>query len=261
MKKLMLVLLSITVVFSASALAVDVPNGDFETLYKPGTMIPGVLNPDAWTYGCGLGVGIESGDATFADTSVGTVIDMPGWVGYDVQGWLDNGGTYGRQDMDPLPGELGNLQGSLGRQGSYEGMMSYLSNGGGWGNPAGGLITSEASLGAADGSPLILEMMATEPGAAPIVLDLLANGVVLTPTGSVVNASDVATWNLHAKWYDDATMAAVAGQDLTIVIGIDRGSTGGQTKFDNVTLVDGIVPEPATMALLALGGLLIRRRR
>ena len=253
-----LIVLSVIVAFTSMAMAIDVPNGDFETLYKPGTMIPGILSVDAWTYGVGPDIQTESGNYDFADTSTGTVADIPGWVGYDVQTWLDLGGTYGRQDMDPLPGaDVGNLQGSIGRQGSFEGVMSYLSNGGGWGNPAGGLITSEASLGAATGEPLTLAMVATG-GANPAVLDLLANGVALVPTAAVDPVLD-ATWQAVTRTYDAATMAAVVGQDLTIVLGVGRNATGGQTKFDAVTL--DVVPEPATMALLALGGLVLRRRR
>jgi hypothetical protein len=43
-------------------------------------------------------------------------------------------------------------------------------------------------------------------------------------------------WQEVSRTYDAASLAGVLGQDLTIVLGVERGSTGGQTHFDDVLL-------------------------
>jgi hypothetical protein len=245
-----MLMLLVVLAVAVSAQAIDVPNGDFETLYKPGTMITGIVSAGGWSMGVGLATPIDSGLYEFADATTGDVADVPGWIGYDAEGWIAGGGTYGR-DETRGPGYN---QGAQHNQGTYAGVMGFASNGGGYGNSAGGLITSAASLGIVDGSALRLSMMAMG-GAGPIVLDLLADGVALTATASSVTPDG--DWNLLANTYDEATLASVIGQELTIVVGVGRGATGNQSKMDNVTLV----PEPATMSLLALGGLALIRRR
>ena len=52
----------------------------------------------------------------------------------------------------------------------------------------------------------------------------------------------------------DATYTSVSTPYLTLASG-----TTGNTYFDNITV--SVVPEPATLSLLALGGLLLRRRK
>jgi hypothetical protein len=76
---------------------------------------------------------------------------------------------------------------------------------------------------------------ARDGGATPVVLDLLADGVVLTPTSSVdpVLAGE---WQEVSRTYDAASLAGVLGQDLTIVCGVGRGSSGAQSHLDDVSL-------------------------
>jgi hypothetical protein len=91
-------------------------------------------------------------------------------------------------------------------------------------------------------------------------LDLLANGVLLTPSSSTGTSGAAETWNEFTNTYDAASLAAVVGQNLTIRVGWAMGATGAQSELDNVTLTS--IPEPTSLSLLALGALgLVRRKR
>ena len=216
-------------VFGAQAVMIAVPNGDFETLYKPGTEITGVVAAGGWSSGVGLDCPIDGGTGyEFTDGTTGTSADIAGWIGYDMDGWVAQGGTYDRDINN------GNLQGDIS---VVDGNQQYGANGGDWGNPAGGLIASDASLGQVERGTYTLSMIVRGPdGAAiPVVLDLLANGVVLAPTSSV-DPEVTGDWQEVSRTYDAASLADVLGQELTVVLGVARGSTGGQTKFDDVLL-------------------------
>ena len=219
---------------------VTVPNSDFELIYKPGqTTITATLSPvgNSWTQGVGpdcpigLEAGLEVGEYEFSDTSTGTVADIPGWLGYDRQGWIALGGTYGRDQT------TGNLQGSVSNVSNHTpgGSNCYLANGGGWGNPAGGLITSDASLGNILNSSTYTLSMYAKGGAAPLVLDLLAGGVVVTPTSSV-SPTLTGTYQEFSKTYDVASLTSYVGQAMTIVLGVGRNASGTQSQFDDVSL-------------------------
>ncbi len=207
----------------------NVPNGDFETLYKPGTEIAGVVAGDAWSMGVGPDCPIDGGSGyEFSDGTTGANADIPGWVGYDMDGWVADGGTYERDTTN------GNSQGNIS---FVDGNHVFGANGGGWGNPAGGLITSAASLGTVGDGTYVLSMMAraSEDAATPVVLDLLADGAVLAPT-SAVDPVLTGEWQAVSRTYDAASLASVLGQDLTIVLGVGRGSSGGQSHLDAVSL-------------------------
>jgi hypothetical protein len=232
--------------------AVTVPNSGFETIYKPNsTTITATIT--GWTQGVGPDCPIDSGVYTFSDQTTGTLGDIPGWLGYDKAGWIALGGTYGRDQT------TGNLQGSVstGNNHTPSGAYCYLVNGGDWGNPAGGLITSEASLGnIASGATYKLSMYANgaDGAATPVVLNLLANGTVVTPTSSV----DPTLTDTHQKFiriYDVNDLTSYTGQAIKIVCGIGRNAAGTQTHMDDVSLIyyvsedtDPPTPNPATFA-------------
>jgi hypothetical protein len=210
------------------AAAGTVPNGDFELLYKPGTAITG--NVSQWTQGVGPDCPIDTGEYVFSDGTTGTVADIPGWIGADRQGWIDNGGTYDRDQT------TGNLQGSISDEQNFTegGLQCYLANGGDWDNPAGGLIVSDAPLRNVEDGIYTLSMMANGD-ATPVVLELLAGGIILTPTSSV-NPVLSGDWQEFSRTYDSASLVGFLGEPLTIRLGVGRGASGGQTRFDNVTL-------------------------
>ena len=230
---------------AAAAAPGTVLNGDFEEIYKPGSLaITGIVSQ--WTQGVGPDCPIDTGEYVFSDATTGTVADIPGWVGYDRDGWIALGGTYGRDQT------TGNLQGSISDEQNFTegGLQCYLSNGGDWGNAAGGLIISDAPLGNVEDGIYTLSMMANG-GATPVVLDLLADGVILTPTSSVnpVLSDD---WQEFSRTYDSASLVGFLGEPLTIRMGVGRGASGTQTRFDNVTLFHS--PEPLPIEILRLAG-------
>jgi hypothetical protein len=210
--------------------SISIPNGGFEVIYKPGSTTVTADLGEGWTQGLGPDTPMDSGQAAYSDGSTGDAVDIPGWIGADVQGWIDAGGSYGRDTTS------GNRQGSVARQSETpDGLHYYLSNGGGWGNGAGGLIVSEAPLATiGSGCTYTLSMIANG-GAKPVVLELLADGVPLTPSASEdpVLSGD---WQTYSRTYDAADLEGLAGASLTIRLGVGRGASGGQSHFDAVSL-------------------------
>lgn len=256
---LALFLVGVFVAFSSAGFAgvINVPNGDFETLYKPGTMITGIITNSGWTMGVGPDCPIDGGPGfTFDDETTGEIADIPGWLGYDKEGWIANGGSYGRDET------TGNFQGAISDQhnNTTDGENCFLSNGGGWGNSAGSLIVSADAVTTITSGIYTISMVA-KGTAKPVVFDLQANGVTLIPDIEI-SPELTSEWQEFSRTYDLTGNAGLLGegQELKIVLGIDREATGGQTQFDDVSM-SYAVPEPATMCLLALGGLMLRRKR
>jgi len=210
---------------------VTVPNCNFETIYKPdSTTITGTLSSPGWTQGVGPDCPIDVGQYNFSDQTSGTLADIAGWLGYDRDGWIAWGGSYGRDQA------TGNLQGSVSRGSNHtpSGLNCYLANGSGWGNAAGGLIVSQASLGnILIGATYTLSMYA-EGDATPVVLKLLANGTELTPSSSV--SPTLGTWQLFSRTYNAGDITSHVGQAMTIVCGVGRNASGNQSHFDDVSL-------------------------
>ena len=223
---------------------ITVPNGDFETVYKPGTAITGAVSAGGWSQGVGPDCPIDSGVYEFSDATTGGVADIPGWLGYDRQGWIDHGGTYGRDQT------TGNLQGSIAAQGPLTGVHCYLGNGSDWGNPAGALIVSADPLATVDTGLVYTLSMMTTGGVTPVVLDLLADGVALMPSSSTDPPPD-GNWREISRTYDATSLSGHAGESLTIVLGHGRPAAGTQNKYDDVTLT--AIPEPAALLLAAVG--------
>jgi hypothetical protein len=185
---------------------------------------------DGWTQGLGPDAPMDNGTAVYFDGSSGDAVDIPGWIGADAQGWVDNGGTYDRDTSFP------NRQGSVAAQTETpDGLYYFLSNGGAWGNAAGGLIESEAPVAVVESGRSYLLAMQANGGATPVVLELLADGVALTPSDSV-NPALSAEWQSFSRTYDAADLAGQVGAALTIRLGVGRGASGSQSHFDAVSL-------------------------
>ena len=250
------------------AASITVPNGSFETLYYPGQTTVTATISGGWTGGVGLGAAVAGGTAVFSDASTSTTVDVPGWV--TATGWL------------PSYDVPANRSGSVGAENpAFHGNNYYLTNGSAWGNDFGGAIESAASLGlVASGESYTLSMFVrdnndglyeTAPGSGIFAservggrtLDLLADGVLLTPSSFTGTEGAAGTWNEFTNTYDAASLAAVVGQNLTIRVGWAMGVTGTQSELDNVTLTSAsAIPEPTSLSLLALGALgLVRRKR
>jgi len=207
------------------AATVTVPNGDFEEIYKPGSTTITADIGDGWTNGVGPDTPMESGQtAAYSDGTTGTVVDVPGWI--NTPGWPP---SYA------WPVGCGSI---AGQNPTPDGVYYYTVNGGGWGNGQGGTIVSAESLGNVTGGVYTLSMIARgvdTPPATPVVLELLADGVALTPASSVDPVlSD--EWQDFSRTYDAASLAGHIGESLTIQLGVGSDAIGAQSLFDLVTL-------------------------
>jgi hypothetical protein len=209
----------------AQAITVDVPNGDFETMYKPGsTTVTASLGNGEWFQANSTNQGLncalqQGGIADYSDGTTGTAVDLPGWTfivgGSDVM----------------MGGAWGGVGGGMG--------LSVFT---GWGGTT--QITSANPLNApASGSGYTLSADVYWNG-RPIYLDLTVDGVVLPPT----TASDppgVNAWAVISRTY----ASSIPAGELKILFGtIDGpGETGTRATLDNITLnvakVDPTLPD------------------
>jgi Bacterial Ig-like domain (group 3)/MBG domain (YGX type) len=212
---------------ATQSLATDIPvtNGQFN-MYKPGTdpvfTVTGTF-PSAGQFipgAFGLGMAVGGGSVNFSDSSTGTTVDVPGWT--TVRG---GGDLY----VDGFDGPL------------TPGFHGY----GSWGGQT--LIETAAAVSTvAAGQDYTITVQVggpSSPADGPIdgllEFNLLANGVALTPTGSV-NVPDTVvagTWYTMSRTYSASSLVGNLGQDLKIQVGVDASnSIGNRVVFDNVTL-------------------------
>lgn len=232
-----------------------VPNASFETIYKPGsTTITAEVPGNTWTNGTGPNAPMNGSSlANYSDNTTGEFVDIPGWV--NVPGWEAN---YGWVE---------NAAGVIAQQSAaFDGDYYYSGNGSNWGNSQGAATQSASALTTIAAGTDYTASMQVIGGVTPVFITLLADDVVIAPS-STVGQGDTSTWTTVSATYLAGDLAAYVGQELKIRVGWGDGdldaengqAVGTQSRLDLVTLT--AVPEPGSLALLGLGGLLIARRR
>jgi hypothetical protein len=218
---------------AANFVSVRIPNGGFDTIYKPGqTTITATISGE--TTGVGPAVAIR-GNYNFSDTTSGTLADVPDWIGYDRDGWVKYGGT------GPWGTQNANLQGFLSAGGKKEGGNSFSCNGGAWSCREGALIVSAAPIGKIQGKATYVLVGYAAGSATPIVLRLLADGVEVTPTAAI-DPQLAGGWQKFSRTYAPADLAKHVGKEITIVCGLGRDAKGEQTAMDDLSLRYFILP-------------------
>jgi len=222
---------------------ITIPNSSFEVIYKPGSTTITADLGGGWTNGVGPNTAMNGTQtASFSDGTQGNTVDVPGWI--NTPGWPPSYtwpkgcGSIARQTTPP------------------DGIYYYTANGSNWGNSQGGAIESDAPLATiGSGNTYTLSMLGNGP-ITPVLLDLLANGVALTPSSSVDPAAPYA-WAEFSRTYDAASLSGHTGESLTIRLGVGPNATGTQSHFDNVSLSfeasAQAIPEPSTFVLATLG--------
>jgi hypothetical protein len=203
---------------------IPVPNNSFEEVYKPGSTTVTADLGGGWTNGVGDTpedtAPMEAGQtAAYSDGTTGDLVFIPGWI--NTPGWPP---SYN------LPEGCGSV---AGQATPSDGVYYYLANGGGYGNPQGGTIVSDAPLAYSKNGTYTLSVVA-DGSALPIVLELLADGEALTP--SSIDDPGTYAWSTVTKIYDASSLAGYLGEALTIQIGVGSDATGEQSHFDSVTL-------------------------
>lgn len=182
------------------------------------------------------GTSVEWDDST--TSAAGEVIDMLGWT-------AANGG--GGDTLNNGPG------GSL-----------AWNTFAGWGDNS--RVESDSLGQILAGETYTITATVGGPGNGPrsqgIAFSLLANGVALTPTSQVDVTPGLGDFETISRTYDTASLVGVVGQDISVVVGVtDDNTAGNRIIFDDVTMTPAPIPEPSSLVLLGLGGLLATRRR
>jgi hypothetical protein len=197
-----------------------VPNGDFETIYKPGTggTVTATI-PDGCYFSI-PGMNIKGGGpATYSDGTTGNSVELPGWVAVDgTNSDCMQGGAWGGPDGS--------------------GDIAFLCFAG-WGGPT--TIASAAPLSVPAGP---LELSAdVYHGGGPVVLELLVDGVVVTPDAESTPAMSNGTWVEFTRSYN-----SIPAGDVTVLVGtrddLGTGWTGNRASVDNISLSNNSEPLP-----------------
>lgn len=236
------VVLFVLLAVGISANAALVPNGDFK-MYKPGTgyTVSAIFVPgNAWTTGMGDNVIVNGTGVEYGDGTTGDRVDVPGWITpVDSQG-----SPTGTCDLFTLGFDEGDGSSCLNAFGTWSGQN-------------GNLAMSADPLTLPGSGPITISAMVIGD-VGPRTFELLVDGVALVPD-SVVEPTYIQEWQEMSRTYN-----SVPAGDVRILVGTSRPGPndpdlfGTRMRVDNITLV----PEPATMLLLGLGGFgLIRRKR
>lgn len=75
------------------------------------------------------------------------------------------------------------------------------------------------------------------------------------------SANKTSTWEVHTANFGNIFAGTGGDNNLIRITVTGCTSNNGNNRFDNILVVGDIVPEPATLALIALGLPLIRRRK
>jgi hypothetical protein len=212
----------------AQAEMIDVPNGSFELIYKPGeTTITADLAGGTWTNGVGPDTLMEAGQTvSYSDGTSGTAVDIPGWINAPdwpiAYEWDKGCGTVSKQGTQPEGG------------GDY----TFGANGINWGVPDSGAVESDAPLVYNIDGTYRISMLVNGP-IKPVAFDLLAGDVVITPSSSVTPPAPHA-WDKVSRTYDVASLTPHLGEPLRIRAGWGPGTindgTQSQSHLDLVTL-------------------------
>jgi len=186
------------------------PNGDFQ-LYKPGTgyTVTADLNGN-YAQGVGDNLTVKGGgEAVYSDGTTGTSVDCPGWIS-----------TIGPADLvgDGLDGS------------------TTLHAFGTWSGGSGTTVVSAASLGEIAPDTYTLSAMVNGSG-GPLMLELLVDGVALTPSSSVTPSLPTDGWQEISRTYDAGVVGDYVGQAMTIALGtVAEDLVGTWIAFDAVSL-------------------------
>ena len=229
---------------------IPVPNGGFETLYKPGSTTITADTGAGWTQGVGPNADMEGGVATYSDATTGTNVDIPGWVNAPATGTPPNGGW-----APPYGWPKGS--GTIDRNNPTPyGSYYYSGNPSDWGNPYGAAIESAAPLATVESGRTYTISMSANTNVSPVVLDLLANGVILTPSSSPAPIADplMEGWFVYTKTYAAASLVGVVGEPLKIRVGWAVGANGpDQGHLDNVQLNSLVLAQSTDCDITAFG--------